>query len=285
MDTETTNPVDGGDTSVEDTAPEGQEVDSQADETLYDDNGNPIEPEPEVEEIERDGKKYQIPKALAPELLMQADYTRKTQELAEQRRSFEAERMNVHQSTQQELNAYAQVTQIQQQLAAYQQVDWNAWNDQDPFDAQKGFMHFQQLKDAHQGAMNQLQGLTRQRMYTAQQETARRVHEGRNVLSQEIGWNDELKTKLEGYALGAGLSRDDLSDLEASPAAAKILHAAYQWHQHSQKTQAANKHLAAQQAQPAAKVGAKAAPPSGVDDRLSTDEWMRRRNAQVRKRA
>ena len=48
-----------------------------------------MEPPPELEEVEHEGKKYQIPKPLKGALLMQADYTRKTQEVAEQRRAVE----------------------------------------------------------------------------------------------------------------------------------------------------------------------------------------------------
>jgi hypothetical protein len=42
--------------------------------------------------------------------------------------------------------------------------------------------------------------------------------------------------------------------------------------------------LAAQQVQPAAVVKARGAPPAGLDDRLGADEWVKRRNAQLRKR-
>src|SRR5215204_3179929 len=53
----------------------------------------------ELEEIERNGKKYKIPTALKSELLMQQDYTRKTQEVAEQRRAIEAEQQALEERT------------------------------------------------------------------------------------------------------------------------------------------------------------------------------------------
>src|SRR5262249_16780300 len=49
-----------------------------------------------------------------------------------------------------------------------------------------------------------------------------------------------------------------------------------------QRTAQANNE-AAQQVKPATKVKGNA-PPTGLDDRLNNDEWMRRRNAQVAKR-
>lgn len=296
MSTDATNPVGGEDTVEETTLDPGTEVE-QTDETNeleLDEDGNPIEPEDE--EVDLDDLKLKVPKDQAQKvreaLLRQADYTRKTQELAEQRKAFETERQNVVQATNEELNAFAQASNLGQRLAAFQQINWNAWNQQAQtnFDydeqakIQAAWMEYQQVKDAHANAVGQLQNLQNQRVSTVQQETARRVEEGRQVLARDIGWNDELKAKLTDYALGQGLSRDDLADLEATPAAAKILRDAYEGHQARQKQQAANKHLQAQQAQPAATVSTRRAPPSGLDDRLSIDEWTKRREAQLAKK-
>jgi len=284
MDTET-NPVEVEDTSA-DTLAEDQEVAAEEteQEPELDEDGNPIDTD---EEIDLDDLKLKVPKDQAQKvreaMLRQADYTRKTQELAESRRAFDTERAQIYQSTQAELNAFAETQNIGRQLAAYQQTNWQAWAQEDPFAAQEHFMHFQTLKDAHQGAMNQLAFLHQQRQAAAKQETDNRIGEGRTVLEREIGWNDTLKASLTDYALGMGLSRDDLSDLEANPAAAKILHEAWKGSQTSQKTAAANKHLAAQAVQPAAKAGGgnTPIPTNKLDDRLSAKEWMRRREKQL----
>ena len=284
MDTET-NPVEVEDTSA-DTLPEDQEVEqTEAEqEPELDEDGNPIDTD---EEIELDDLKLKVPKDQAQKvreaMLRQADYTRKTQELAESRRAFDTERAQIYQSTQAELNAFAETQNIGRQLAAYQQTNWQAWAQEDPFAAQEHFMHFQTLKDAHQGAMNQLAFLHQQRQAAAKQETDSRIGEGRTVLEREIGWNDTLKASLTDYALGMGLSRDDLSDLEANPAAAKILHEAWKGSKTSRNTAAANKHLAAQAVQPAAKAGGgnTPIPTNKLDDRLSAKEWMRRRENQL----
>jgi len=283
MDTET-NPVEVEDTSA-DTLPEDQEVEqTEAEEPELDEDGNPIDTD---EEIDLDDLKLKVPKDQAQKvreaMLRQADYTRKTQELAESHRAFDTERAQIYQSTQAELNAFAETQNIGRQLAAYQQTNWQAWAQEDPFAAQEHFMHFQTLKDAHQGAMNQLAFLHQQRQAAAKQETDSRIGEGRTVLEREIGWNDTLKASLTDYALGMGLSRDDLSDLEANPAAAKILHEAWKGSKTSRNTAAANKHLAAQAVQPAAKAGGgnTPIPTNKLDDRLSAKEWMRRREKQL----
>src|SRR5215207_4248828 len=51
----------------------------------------------EEEEIERNGKTYRIAKALKAELMMQADYTRKTQEVSETRKALEAREAEISQ--------------------------------------------------------------------------------------------------------------------------------------------------------------------------------------------
>jgi hypothetical protein len=65
----------------------------------------------------------------------------------------------------------------------------------------------------------------------------------------------------------------------------KLLHAAFQWHQHSENEKKAKTIQKQQEVTPAASVGKGKASPTGLDDRLSTDEWLKRRQAQVRKRA
>src|SRR5437868_9942337 len=100
MDSDTTNPAEGED-NAEAILPDAQEVDPQAVDNESDAAGE--EPE-ESDEIEHEGRKYQVPKALKPLLLMQADYTRKTQEVAEQRRAVQAERQALHQTSQAELD-------------------------------------------------------------------------------------------------------------------------------------------------------------------------------------
>lgn len=283
-----TNPAEGED-RAEAILPEAQEVEAQdaRHETSVDnESGAESGPPEESEEIEHEGRKYLVPRALKPLLLMQADYTRKTQEVAEQRRAVQAERQALHQTSQAELDAYAQATTLAGQLARFQQVDWRAWHDSDPFAAAAATSEYQMLRDAHQQALASLSQLGGQRTFLAQQDIARRMEAGRAALAKDIpGWSDALKARLIAFAAGYGFSRDELDDLEADPRVARVLHAAFSGSSASEAARKVQNALAAQQVQPAASVKARGAPPSGLDDRLSADEWMRRRNAQARKRA
>jgi hypothetical protein len=282
-----TNPVEGGESAPEtEVETEGQETET---EQQFDDDGNPIDPEPEEddsEEIEHEGQKYKVPKAIKPLVMMQADYTRKTQEVADLRKAVEAERQTLHQSSEAEIAARATVVALDQQLAQFQNIDWDAWEDQDPFAAQKGLRQYQQLRDARGQAAGQFVALQQQRNLEAQRTTAKRLEEGRAALARDIpGWSDTLAASLlETGAKHYGFERGEIEDSFDDPRLIKVLHDAHQYQLSKGKQKQAQKHVAAQQVQPAAKVGARSAPPSGLDDRLPTDEWMRRREAQLRKR-
>lgn len=305
METDATNLVEGGDTSIEDTAATDagvEQLEEGESEQQFDDDGNPIESEPEEdEEVDLDDIKLKVPKSAAQRLkelkegnLRQADYTRKTQELAERGRAFDAERAQYVQASNAEIEAFAVVRSLQSQLASYANRNFAAelaqananYDDEAARAIQAQHMHAQQLREALQGSMGQLTAARQQRLSMEQQATAKLIEEGRATLAREIGWNDELKAKLTDFALSKGLSRDDLSDLEANPAAAKILRDAYQWQEHSRKATAANRHVQAQQAQPAAKVTTTTTPAaSKPEDRDSIGTWMEKRNKQVRQRA
>jgi hypothetical protein len=261
----------------------------------YDDEGNPIEAEIEAEEEEEveldDDLKLKLPKSQAEKLrlaaLRQADYTRKTQELAEQRKAFDAERQALSQADEQEMSARANIAIIDRQIQQYENVDWNAAFENDPFEAQKAFARFQLLQRDKEQASTYLDQTRQQRTEAQKQETARLIQEGAAELARDIPeWSPDLSAKLQDFgAKQFGLTQADFNEVY-DPRAVKLLHAAYQWHQHQAGQTKAKAIVKQQEVQPAASPAKKAsAPPTGLDDRLSIDEWNRRREAQLRKKA
>lgn len=300
MEIDTTNPADGSDTFLADGAAEA-EVDQEAPgEPQLDSDGNPIEAEPagEEEEIELDGGiKLTLPLDQAQKLrdgwLRQADYTRKTQALSEERRSFESERAALQQASQEELSTYAQATSFGMQIeqldrAAAAYGGWTAWARDDPVAAHEAHMARTELEQGRSFSLGQLQNLTGQRISATQQDTARRVEQARSILQQDHeigGWDDHKAAEmLAGGVREYGFDRSEIEEL-SDARMVKVLHDGLKWRAHLNARQQAQRHVQAQQAQPAATVGARSAPPQGLDDRLGTEEWVRRRNAQVRKRA
>ena len=216
--------------------------------------------------------------------LRHADYSKKTMALADERKAFAAEQARLEQASKDQLDAAGDVRALERQILGYRTADWNAWNERDPQGAQKAFIHYQQLKDAHAIALGRLNELTRARQLEEQQETARRIEEGRAALTRDIGWSESLKASLETFAGEFGFTREEIADIEADPRAARVLHEAWSGREARRKQEAAERHAAAQQVTPAATVGSPKPPPSGLDDRLSVEEWMKRRSQQVRRR-
>ena len=90
---------------------------------------------PETFELELDGETHVLPAALKGAFLRQADYTRKTQELAEHRRALEAERraMAEHRDAMQgELGDRAVLAALDRSLDEYEGVDWDALAQTEP---------------------------------------------------------------------------------------------------------------------------------------------------------
>jgi hypothetical protein len=282
------------DMSLDDVLAIGAHVDDETEEGSSEPepeaSGDDGEPGPDsaepsdYEEIEVDGVRHRVPGALKGAFMMQADYTRKTQEVAELRRAVEAERAAVREAGAEEASAQARIIALDDQIARFGRVDWDSWENDDPFEAQKGWRQFQQLQQIRGQAAGQLAQLTRQRSLEEQRETARLIEQGRAELARDIrGWSDTLAASLlETGVKQYGFDRAEIEEF-TDPRMVKVLHDAHQFQILQGKQKQAQRHAAAQGARPAARVGGGSAPPAGLDDRLSADEWARRRNRQVRK--
>lgn len=122
------------------------------------------QPEPEAEDdgelVEIEGKSYRVPKELKDMVLMHKDYTQKTQAVAEQRRAVE-ERAQALEQREQALGASferaVEFREVQNKLAQFEALDWNALVDADPVQAQKLTIAYQQLQREAQAKYAELQ--------------------------------------------------------------------------------------------------------------------------------
>lgn len=116
--------------------------------------------EDDGELVEIDGKSYRVPKELKDMVLMHKDYTQKTQAVAEQRRSVD-ERAQALDQREKALGATfekaVEFRQVQDRLAQYEALDWNALIDADPVQAQKLTIAYQQLQRDAQTKYAELQ--------------------------------------------------------------------------------------------------------------------------------
>lgn len=196
-------------------------------------NTEPVEDE-EFEEFDWNGKPIKAPKGLKDGVLMHADYTRKTQEVAATRKELEAKaaRLAEQSKTSEEyIELKADYRARQRDLVAYENVDWNAWSLQDPIACQQGYIAYQNLQREAGELTQAISEADRRRSDETQQDTARRLHETHEYAKQNIkGWNDERAKKVIDFALEQGFSREELQS-SLSPATLKILHLAELGHQ------------------------------------------------------
>ena len=190
-----------------------------------------VQVESDDEEIDYEGEKYKVPKKLKDGFLRQADYTVKTQTLAEERRAFEAAQQQFVQRQQfqsQHIERIAEVKAIDHRLEQFSQLDWNALTDADPVQAMKldrEMRTLQSTRGQHVAAITQAQ---EHAATQTSQATARSLDEARASLSREItGYGTpELTKALSETAKGLGFKPEELANVN-DPRAVKMLHKAY----------------------------------------------------------
>jgi len=234
--------------------------------------------EAELEEIAFDGAVFKAPPAVRDALMLRADYTRKTQELAEQRQALaQREALLERQS-----GDRARLAVMDETLAGHDQLDWEALERQDPQGAQALLRQHVQLKDARAALSAQIEDQQNQTALAEQRTRAALVQEGHQLLAREIpDWGVETQAKLAKAAIEEfGFSPEEISSV-TDPRVVRLLHAACEGRRANAQSIAAQRHLNAQAARPASQVGAYAQ--AGRDpSRMGIEEWMRHRKNEIR---
>jgi hypothetical protein len=194
-----------------------------------------------------------------------ADYTKKTQEVAEQRKALEeyAQTIQVQEQqlkTQVELQQalfgeLAQITAIDQQLAEFQAIDWNQLSENDFVEAQKLFFTQNKLQTQRSQLVQQLEAKQQQLTQAQQQSLNQRIAKGKEILAKEIpNWSpDTSKAIISAGKEYYGFSDDEMSSV-IDPRHVKVLHDAMQWRKLQQNSGVKNK---VSNAKPVIKPGAK----------------------------
>lgn len=208
-------------------------------ESADDEGEEPAEPEEELEEFDWNGKQVKGPKGLKDGLMMQADYTRKTQEVAATKRELEQRAAALDQqfkAADEELDLRASLKAIDAGIQQYANVDWQKLESDDIVGAQSHWRRYQQLKEAAQQASATLNTKVTERTEKAKQETANRLQETRQFAETQIkGWTPEVDAKVTEFAVKElGFDTDTLIGAY-NPAVYKALHLAWIGHQALQK--------------------------------------------------
>lgn len=239
-------------------------------------------------EIEVDGRKFALPKTAAQKLqqerMRMEDYTRKTQEVAEQRRAIETDAVQLRQreaDAAAHLQEIAQVIAIDNRLRQLSQVDFDALASHNPVEAMKLDKAIRDLQQARLGIANTVTQRQQQLLSQRQRDAAKAMAEGVAVLEREIpGWSEKTGKALRDYMVGKlGAKPERLQGL-AEPALVLAMHKA-KLYDELQARQAAKPKPQAQQA-PVTRITAKQSGTVRDPDKLSTEDWVKWRNQQVR---
>lgn len=270
--------------AAEDHDQAAEQHDSQTDEVSQ-------EEAEEDEEIEIGGRKLAMPKSVAAEIkagtMRNADYTQKTQAVAEERRQVEAAREQVRQQaeqSQQFIKEVAKVHALDDQLEQFRQVDWGTLIDQDPVGAQKLQMQYQTLQQQRQQAAEAVTQKQQQHALEEQRTLATQYQEAEAFAQREIpGWNQETAQKLNSYAASQGIKVDQnfAKLMIQQPALIKLIHQASMFGQLKEK-QATKPQAPAAPPPPVQRVGAARASAKPDPAKMPTADWMEQRNKQLR---
>jgi len=170
--------------------------------------------------VEVDGEEITVEELKAANL-RQRDYTRKTQELAEQRKTLEAQYSEIERERAQ----YAQMLPaLQQRLEQKEQEpDWDTLYDTDPTMAAKAERQWRKQQDEREAQMQAVQA-EQQRLQKLQQEKVQQMQEQyvsqqREILPEVIPeWRDnkvaaQEATQIRDFLLGEGFTEQDIGGL------------------------------------------------------------------------
>lgn len=295
-------------------------AEGEAEEPASEAEGEPGEGEEqpvEYEEIEVNGQKYAIPKELKGAFLQEGDYRRKTQDVAERGKEVEAREAEVKAAADAQKAdwdahvglAYLeqQIPQVDKQLEEYSRVDWNRFREENFVDYQTHWNTFQQLQFGRQQLLEKKRELTgnierstAERSRKASEDLTKRIDQTQRIVTKDIkGWGPELASKLTSFGADLGFTQEELFNLNTDPRSIKALHLAWLGSQLVASNKPSPKPTTGNGAtatviSPGTKVvkpltsvtqnrsrnPAASAEPS---DRDSDEEWLRKRNAQVRR--
>lgn len=229
---------------------------------------------PEFEEVEYDGERFQVPPKLKKGLMLNEDYTKKTQELAESRKAVEISQSQAKMLHEQQkfLDSVAadvdQIKLMDQYLR--QPIDWQSLPVEELIRKRAELDQIQQRRNELHAEVGRKETEFKGSLRSQQEELQRK---SREVLTRKIpGWNAEVEKDVKDWAISQGFTSEEVSAI-LNPVHAETLYKARQYDK-----LVANKTAAQQQASQAApmgKPGSANAMPQAVKEKLSFQKALK----------
>jgi hypothetical protein len=260
------------------TPAEGDEVADDFDDLIKEGLGD--DSTPEELEVEYEGKTYKVSPELKDALLRQADYTRKTTEVAREREAVEAMRRdaevyrNLGAAT---IEAAAQAKTLEGQIAQLESMSTHGLTQE-----QINGYNIQHMRLTEQKAAidNDIRAMIEADRARSSEELTKFQQEAIEEARKSIpNFDDKRRQDLESFAVKLGVHADDVKTI-TDASAYKILHLADIGQKFLDRQRATKKVENAQSTSPAAEVGGKAVAAKDPN-KMSTEEWMKHRQRQV----
>jgi hypothetical protein len=244
---------------------------------------------PEDAEIEYEGEKFKVPAKLKDAFLRQSDYTRKTMEVAEMRRAIEAQKTEVEQlstASQEQIEAVISAKTAEARVKDLLATPIDGLS-QDQINALR--LDLADAERAYTQSTAKAQEAARKAGEASSQHYAKAVEAARAEAAKHIpNFSDARLAELGSLVGSLGGDPDAVKQL-ADPTALRVLHLADIGAKFIERQRQAGKARAAQEVQPAAEVGGTKAASTKKDlvkdaAKMTTDEWLKARNAQLAKR-
>lgn len=263
------------------------------------------------EEIDVEGEKFSIPRKVREAIAkpFQADYTRKTQEVADGRRALDSDRENftkAQESRQKHFEDAAKVYAVNSQISAldaqinqYSQVNWTQLAQENPDAYQQHRVNYDNLRD-RKAALTQerdtaARAWTQKEQEYAEQsnrERGERIAKAQAEMPKLIeGFNSDLEQKLKKFGNDQGLSDKDMAEaIIQNPKFAKLIHIAFKAEEAAKAAKTQQTFDQQQQAKPVTRIGGSGGSAArrttdSSGDALSADEWVKRERERMRKKA
>ena len=245
--------------SARDDAPTDNDQPSEPSDAAPDDpsasDGAPDESAaPQYEEIDYEGERYSVPPKLKDAILRQSDYTKKTQEVAEQRRlvDYQAKQLALAESERKFADLVrdevTQVATLESTLRQYDQLDWRSLSTDEMI---RYKMEMDQLKERKGALERTVQGKHQHWSGEVQRAHADLLKAGMEAVRKAIpGFSEATVQEIKDFAISEGYSAEEVGNI-LDPRYVKTLYEAAQYRKLRASAPAAR--AAAQKAAPIGK--------------------------------
>lgn len=175
-------------------------------------------PVDDSEEIDYEGGKYKVPKVLKDAFLRNADYTQKTQKLADERRAYEAqvgEFKQFSKLSQDHFEASVKLHGLNTEIASFEKLGregWARWAQQNPAEAQAAQIEYNALLADRQRLLSDVGAKEAQRRQIEAAEVEKLSAKAETELRAKIkDWGPDKKQGLLKVAADYGFGNGDLA--------------------------------------------------------------------------